>query len=139
GGPPVLQFGLYNGRRAIRPTYRACSPIPENGPEIRLRLTVLQWLRWIAAVRAYPSQAWNWLGLWPGMFATFARRGGFACQALAPERVLQRPHAGRLHYEWMFRTSYDHVRRQADAALVQTGATRLITTSPATIRAAPAQ
>jgi LmbE family N-acetylglucosaminyl deacetylase len=116
-GAPVWQFGLYNGRRFPRPLYRACSPIPENGPETRVAMRPGQWLAWMAAVRFFPSQTWNWLGLWPAMFMTFARRGGFACQRLAPERVCHRPHAGRLHYEWMFRTPYGRMRSAVDAAL----------------------
>jgi LmbE family N-acetylglucosaminyl deacetylase len=117
GGPPIRQFGLYNGRRFPRPFYRACSPMPENGPATPVALRPTNWIRWLAAVRFFPSQTWNWLGLWPAMFLTFAQRGGFADQALAPERVRARPHAGRLHYEWMFRTPYGRVRERADALL----------------------
>ncbi|MET0271859.1 MAG: PIG-L family deacetylase [Phenylobacterium sp.] len=117
GGPPIRQFGLYTGRRFPRPFYRACWPIPENGPATPTPMRLADWLRWMAAVRFFPSQAWNWLGLWPAMFLTFAQRGGFASQALAPERVRERPHAGRLHYEWMFRTPYERVRERAGALL----------------------
>jgi LmbE family N-acetylglucosaminyl deacetylase len=113
----VLQFGLYNGRKALRPFYRACSPLPENGPAIGVPLKPSQWLAWLAAVRFFPSQTWNWLGLFPSMFLTFAERRGFAVQTLAPDRILERPHAGRLHYEWMFRTPYARVRAAVDAAL----------------------
>lgn len=117
GDPPIRQFGLYTGRRFPRPFYRACSPIPENGPATPVRLSAVAWLNWMAEVRVFPSQTWNWLGLWPAMFLTFAQRGGFADQALSPERVRERPHAGRLHYEWMFRTPYERVRERADALL----------------------
>jgi len=116
-GAPVLQFGLYNGRKVARPFYRACSPLPQNGPEIRVSLTPAQWLAWMAAVRFFPSQTWNWLGLFPSMFLTFAERRGFAVQALEPARVRERPHGGRLHYEWMFRTPYAKVRSAIDSAL----------------------
>ena len=117
GGVPVQQFGLYNGRWPLKPLYRACSPIPENGPEVRVRLSPRQWLAWIAAVRFFRSQTWNWLGLWPAMFLSLATRGGFAAQALAPGRIRERPHAGPLHYERMFRTPYETVRTAVDAAL----------------------
>ncbi|MFC3068718.1 PIG-L deacetylase family protein [Phenylobacterium soli] len=121
GGVPVRQFGLYNGRRFPRPFYRACSPIPENGPQMRIPIGAAAWLKWIAAVRFFPSQTWNWLGLWPSMFMTFAQRGGFACQTLEPARIAERPHAGRLHYEWMFQTPYAVVRQAVDAALADEG------------------
>lgn len=117
GGTPVWQFGLYNGRRFPRPFYRACSPIPENGVETRVPLGGGAWPAWVGAVRFFPSQTWNWLGLWPSMFMTFVQRGGFACQQLTPERISERPHAGRLHYEWMFKTPYARVRAAVDAAL----------------------
>ena len=117
GGIPIDQFGLYNGWRITRPLYRACWPLPQNGPEARLSLTAEQWVRWMAGVGFFPSQAWNWLGLWPAMFLTFALRGGFACQRLDPARVRERPHPGRLHYEWMFRTPYDRVRARLDQLL----------------------
>jgi LmbE family N-acetylglucosaminyl deacetylase len=113
----VLQFGLYNGRKVMRPFYRACSPLPENGPEIGVPLKARQWLAWLAAVRFYPSETWNWLGLYPSMFLTFAERRGFAVQTLTPDRIRERPHAGRLHYEWMFKTPYARVRAAVDAAL----------------------
>lgn len=119
GGRPIHQFGLYNGWRIGRPVYRACWPLPQNGPEIRARLGAGDWLRWLAAVRFFPSQTWNWLGLWPSMFLTFALRGGFAFQALDPARVAERPHAGRLHYEWMFATPYARVRSAIDGLLAQ--------------------
>jgi LmbE family N-acetylglucosaminyl deacetylase len=113
----VLQFGLYNGRKALRPFYRACSPLPENGLAVGVPLKAGQWLAWFAAVRFFPSQTWNWLGLFPSMFLTFAERRGFAVQTLSPERIRERPHAGRLHYEWMFKTPYARVRAAVDAAL----------------------
>lgn len=116
-GVPVDQVGLYNGRRIVRPLYRACWPLPQNGPERRIRLSPRQWARWTAGVLFFPSQAWNWLGLWPAMFLTFALRGGFACQRLEPARIRERPHPGRLHYEWMFRTPYEEVRARIDEML----------------------
>lgn len=124
GGAPIRQFGLYNGRRFPRPFYRACSPIPENGPAERAPVAAGEWAKWIAAVRFFPSQTWNWLGLWPSMFMTFATRGGFASQALDPARIRERPHAGRLHYEWMFKTPYETVRAAVDEILAAQAAGR---------------
>lgn len=133
-GASVLQFGLYNGRKALRPFYRACSPLPENGPATRVPLAPRHWLAWLLAVRFFPSQTWNWLGLFPSMFLTFAERRGFAVQTLAPERIRERPHAGRLHYEWMFRTPYAKVRAAVDAALAaQTPGRARIRKKPASI------
>lgn len=115
GGVPVEQFSLYQGRGLPGRLFRACAPMAENGPEARVGLSAGDWLAYLAAVRFFPSQWRAWIGLWPAMFATFILRGGFAHQHLAPERVRQRPHAGRLLYERMFGVSYETVRGALDA------------------------
>lgn len=115
GAVPIDQFGLYNGRGLPGGLFRACAPIPENGPVSRLSLSPRQWLAYAAAVRFFPSQAKTWLGLWPSMFMTFILQRGFAYQALTPERVRQRPHAGPLLYERLFKTPYEQVRARLDA------------------------
>ena len=115
GDPPVDQFSLYQGRGLPWRLFRACAPIPENGPVTRIGLSAAEWIRYAAAVRFYPSQWKSWLGLWPGMLATFAL-GGFTHQRLDPARVGERPHPGPLLYERMFRTPYAEVRAALDAA-----------------------
>ena len=112
---PIDQFGLYNGRRLPGGLFRACAPIPENGPIRRLSLSWGEWMAYAAAVRFFPSQAKTWLALWPSMFLTFLLRGGFGYQALATERVRERPHGGPLLYERMFKTPYADVRARLDA------------------------
>lgn len=115
GAPEVRQFTLYNGPGLRGPLLRGGAPLAENGPVTPVRLSGSQWLRWMAGVRAFPSQTYAWAGIWPAMFAGLARRG-FGWQALAPDRVAQRPHAGPLFYERMFRVAYDEVRAALDAA-----------------------
>lgn len=115
GDRPVEQFSLYQGKGLPGRLFRACAPIPENGPVTRVAMTAGDWLAYLAAVRFFPSQWRAWLGLWPAMVATFLTRGGFAHQHLAPERVRQRPHAGPLLYERMFGVGYETVRRALDA------------------------
>jgi len=112
---PVRQFTLYNGPGLPGPLLRGGAPLPENGQATRVRLTPAEWLDWMTGVRAFPSQAYAWSGIWPAMFAGMARRG-FAWQALTPERVQARPHAGPLFYERMFKVSYEEVRTALDAA-----------------------
>lgn len=111
---PIEQFSLYNGRRLPGGLFRACAPIPENGPVQNLSLNAREWIAYAAAVRFFPSQAKTWLALWPSMFMTFLLRGGFGYQALATGRVRERPHAGPLLYERMFKTPYAAVRAQMD-------------------------
>jgi LmbE family N-acetylglucosaminyl deacetylase len=113
--PPIDQFSLYQGRGLPWRLFRACAPIPENGAVVRIPLTAAEWAAYARAVKHYPSQWKSWLGLWPGMLATFAARG-FAYQRLDRARVGERPHAGPLLYERMFATPYAAVRAALDAA-----------------------
>lgn len=115
GAIPIDQFALYNGRGLPGGLFRACAPIPENGPVRRVPLSLGEWIAYAGAVRFFPSQAKTWLGLWPSMFVTFLLRGGFGYQTLEPRRVRERPHAGPLLYERMFKTPYAVVRARLDA------------------------
>jgi LmbE family N-acetylglucosaminyl deacetylase len=117
GGVPVRQFTLYNGPGLAGPLLRGGAPLTENGPRMAVPLRPAEWLDWMAQVRAFPSQAYAWSGIWPAMFAGMAQRGGFAWQPLAPERVEARPHAGPLFYERMFKVAYAEVRAALDDAL----------------------
>lgn len=116
GGLPVRQFTLYNGPGLAGPLVRGGAPLAENGPRTPIPLSPAEWLGWMAAVRAFPSQAYAWSGIWPAMFAGMARRG-FAWQTLEPGRVAARPHAGPLFYERMFKVAYEEVRAALDEAL----------------------
>jgi LmbE family N-acetylglucosaminyl deacetylase len=137
-GAPVRQFSLYNGPGLPGPLLRAAAPLPQNGPVRRIPLTAAEQLRWLAGVRAFPSQAYAWSGIWPAMVVGLARRG-FGWQALEPGRVLERPHPGALFYERMFKVSYEEVRQSLDAALPAQAGVRPMTTRPARIRPTPAQ
>jgi len=117
GGPPVEQFGLYNGLGLPGPLFHGSTPLPHNGPVRRVKLSARGWLDWALSVRFYPSQAKTWLGLWPAMFWSFLKHGGFGVQTLAPGRVLDRPHGGPLLYERMFKQPYPEVKAAADAFL----------------------
>jgi LmbE family N-acetylglucosaminyl deacetylase len=117
GRPEMRQFSLYNGPGLPGPLLRGGAPLRQNGPRHKVRLNPLQWLRWMAAVRAFPSQTYAWSGIWPAMFAGMAARRGFGWQSLEPQRVEERPHAGPLFYERMFKVPYAEVRAALDAAL----------------------
>lgn len=113
GGLPLRQFTLYNGPGLGGPFLRGGAPLAENGLSTGIPLSSGEWLRWMAAVRAFPSQAYAWSGIWPAMFAGMARRG-FGWQTLEPSRVTARPHPGPLFYERMFKIAYEEVRAALD-------------------------
>lgn len=108
GETPIDQITLYNGPHLPWRLFRAGIPLAENGPLIRTRPSLSAWLDFAAGVRAFPSQAGTWLGLWPVMFANYLRKG-FTHQTLDPARIGQRPHAGPLLYERMYGVSYAEV------------------------------
>jgi LmbE family N-acetylglucosaminyl deacetylase len=116
GDPPVETISLYNGPGLAGPFFHGAAPLAQNGPVRRVPVSPGGWLRWMAAVRFFPSQAKTWAGLWPAMFWTYARRG-FGVQRLDPARIRERPHEGPLFYERMFKGPYPKVRAAADAFL----------------------
>jgi LmbE family N-acetylglucosaminyl deacetylase len=113
-GVGVRQFSLYNASGLPKPLLRAAAPLAANGPVERIPLRAAEWLRWSFGVRAFPSQLYAWSGIWPAMMWGLACRG-FGWQALSAERVRQRPHAGPLFYERMFKVPYEEVRAALDA------------------------
>ncbi len=114
GGAPVEMISLYNAERLPPPLFHGGRPLAGNGP-VR-RVPVVGGLgRWMAAVRFFWLQR-AWLGLWPAMFWTYARRG-FGVQRLDRARLSERPHDGPLLYERMFKQPYAEVRAAADAFL----------------------
>lgn len=115
GGLPVEMISLYNGEGLPAPWFHGGRPLAENGPVRRFTLGAGGLVRWMLAVRFFVLQR-AWLGLWPAMFWTYWRRG-FGVQRLAPDRVRERPHAGPLLYERMFKVPYAEVRAAADAFL----------------------
>ena len=114
--PVIEQFSLYNGIGLYGPLFRAGHPLKENGPSRRLGITIEDLTAWAIGVGHYPSQFKTWLGLWPVMFTAVAFRGFFV-QRLVPDRVKERPHAGRLLYERLYGVPYDEVRQKIDAFL----------------------
>ncbi|HEY2359387.1 MAG TPA: PIG-L family deacetylase [Phenylobacterium sp.] len=115
GATAVDQVCLYQGKGQPWIFYRASSPLAENGPAHEIRLRAGEWSAWLTSVGAFPSQLKAWSGLLPAMAMTFARQGAFRYQTLAPNRIGERPHAGSLLYERMFRTPYPLVRAAVDS------------------------
>lgn len=117
-GAPVEMISLYNGQGLPAPLFHGGRPLAGNGPVRRFKLGAGGLLRWMLAVRFFILQR-AWLGLWPTMFWTYWTRG-FGVQRLDPARVRERPHAGTLLYERMFKVPYEEVRAAADAFLSRT-------------------
>ncbi len=115
GGLPVEMISLYNGKGLPAPLFHGARALAENGDREPYALKGGDMIRWMLAVRFFWRER-AWLGLWPTMFWTYARHG-FGVQRLDPARLRERPHAGVLLYERMFKVPYDEVRSAADAFL----------------------
>ena len=95
----TTQFALYHGARIAPPLFRTLSPLPENGPVSRTRISWAMRWRCLRYCLSYPSQLTTWLGLFPFALWMIVVRGEQSLQAVSVERTLQRPHAGALYYE----------------------------------------
>ena len=112
---PIEQISLYNSPDLPWLLYHGFQPLPENGPVQRMKLSAADWRRWVTSVADYPSQIRTWLGLWPALLWTGAKQREFRWQILVPDRIAERPHAGPLFYERMFKVPYAAVREAADS------------------------
>ncbi|MFC0166883.1 PIG-L deacetylase family protein [Pseudoduganella danionis] len=95
----LKQYALYNADGCPAPWFRVLSPLPQNGPVQRSRLPWRQRWQHLRLCLMYPSQRRTWLGLFPFVLLHYLLRGQQQLQAVALERLQQRPHDGPLYYE----------------------------------------
>lgn len=115
--PALRQFSLYHGEGLASLLFRT-GPLPGGGASERVRLSLSDWLDFALAARAFPSQTGVFITWWPSLFGAYLS-GGYRVQALTPERVRERPHAGALLYERRRRGDYASVAERV-AALLRT-------------------
>jgi LmbE family N-acetylglucosaminyl deacetylase len=95
----IWQYSLYNGRNCFGPFFRLCSPLPENGPVKRSRISWPDRLRYVRLCLAYPSQWRTWIGLFPFACVHYFLVGVQQLQRVDQTRLSQPPHAQPLYYE----------------------------------------
>lgn len=110
----LRHFSLYHGRDCPGPLFRVLSPMIENGPPTRDPIPWARRLRYLRHCLAYPSQWRSWVGLLPFVALRLIIDGAQAVQPAQPERIRERPHAGRLYYEKRRFASYAVVRERVD-------------------------
>jgi hypothetical protein len=93
------QFALYHRKNCFGPFFRVLSPLIENGPITKTRISLGNRLRYLGLCLRYPSQKKTWLGLFPFVALAMLLRGRQTLQAIEPNRIHERPHQGRLYYE----------------------------------------
>ncbi len=95
----VRQFPLYNANDCIGPFFRVLAPLPINGVVEETRMPWKYRFRFLRYCLSYPSQAMTWLGIFPFVAFHYLLNGVQELQPVSFDRILSRPHAGRLYYE----------------------------------------
>ena len=95
----VLQFPLYNAANCFWKFFRVLSPLTENGPVLKDSISWVNRIRFARHSLHYPSQWKSWLGLFPLYLLHLLMNGKQYLQGVNPERISQKPHAGKLYYE----------------------------------------
>lgn len=95
----VRQYSLYNAKGCPAPLFRVLAPLSENGAVSRSRLPWRQRWQHLRLCLMYPSQRNTWIGLFPFVLLHYLLRGDQQLQAVALQRLQQRPHAAALYYE----------------------------------------
>jgi len=103
----VQQFPLYNGWRCKGPLFRVLQALPENGVVYAVRLPWSARWRYLRNCLAYPTQLKTWVGLFPFVLTLMLFKGVQQVQGVTRERLVQRPHSGRLYYESRGFSSWD--------------------------------
>jgi hypothetical protein len=81
--------------------------LPENGMIFTIPLPWPARWRYLRNCLAYPSQLKTWVGLFPFVLVLMLIKGGQQVQGVSRERLIQRPHMGRLYYESRGFSSWD--------------------------------
>lgn len=95
----LRQFPLYNGWRLPWKFFSVLRPLPQNGPITRIRISRAARIRYLGYCLQYHSQFTSWIGLFPFVVARYIIFGYQELQACSSDRVISRPHEGRLYYE----------------------------------------
>lgn len=106
----VRQFPLYNGWRCRGPLFRVMHALPENGLAYNVPLSWSARWRYLRNCLAYPSQLKTWVGLFPFVLALMLFKGVQQVQGVSRERLIERPHEGRLYYESRGFSTWDTLR-----------------------------
>lgn len=97
--PRLHQFSLYNGYRCPGPFFKVLTPLTANGPIESFRIPLLRRLAYLRLCLQYPSQRMTWVGLFPFVVLHYLTSGRQTLQAVALDRIEERPYAGTLYYE----------------------------------------
>ncbi|GAB6195005.1 PIG-L deacetylase family protein [Lysobacter xanthus] len=110
----VEQFPLYTGVGLPGPWFRVLHPMPANGPVSAYRATAAERVLAVRICLYFLSQWRTWLGLLPFFAWAMLVSGRFPRQPAAWNRLLERPHPGRLLYERRGVFDFERFRQAAD-------------------------
>lgn len=106
----VRQFSLYNAANCVWKFFRVLSPLTENGSVLTGSISWSNRIRFARHSLRYPSQWRSWLGLFPFYLFHLMVNGKQYLQGVSPERIFQRPHAGKLYYERRNFATWHHMQ-----------------------------
>lgn len=95
----IYQYPLYNNKGCKLIFFKVLSPISENGKIIKIKINLLERIRYIFLFLQYPSQFFSWIGLFPFFFFKTLFYGKQQIQSVSFNRIYQKPHHGILYYE----------------------------------------
>lgn len=104
----MRQYSLYNGYHCKGPLFRTFLPLRENGPTEKVKIRWSNRVRFLINCLQYPSQTTTWIGLFPMMLIHYFFWGTQNLQSVSFDRIMMRPHQGRLYYE---RRKFDNYSR----------------------------
>jgi LmbE family N-acetylglucosaminyl deacetylase len=96
----VKQFALYNNYKCPAPFFKVCSPLSLNGKVESTYFSRGARLKFLFYCLSYRSQIKTWVGLLPFVIFHYLFCGKQLLQAVSLERTYQRPHDGKLYYEF---------------------------------------
>lgn len=95
----VFQYPFYNANRCIGPFFRVFSTLKSNAVVNAIPISAKRRLKYLLSSRYYRSQIKTWLGLWPFVIYKYLFHPQQRLQNVSLERLLHRPHHGKLYYE----------------------------------------
>lgn len=117
---PVLQFSLYNAWHCPGPLYRVMHPVAGASTQ-EVPIPLASACKYVALPWRYLSQWKIWLGLYPFILYVYLVRRTIELQDASFERMLQRPHDGRLYYERKPENSYAALHKSIRQAMTALG------------------
>tara|TARA_Y100000590_G_scaffold444628_1_gene575628 strand:- start:446 stop:1210 length:765 start_codon:yes stop_codon:yes gene_type:complete len=106
----AYQFPLYNANTNLF-YYSVQRIIEVNGKAIRIKVNLLDRLKYIKFLFYYKSQIRVWIGLYPFLIFNFLTRNYCILQKINEKKSIEKPHKGTLLYEKFRNSKYKNLQK----------------------------